>query len=121
MRECLSYLLPLCVVYLQVVTLHSFYTSFMRQTVRQQYSVTSNKHYACNGFCQNDTSYASKKNRIQKKIEKITALCEENKNKTNILPIMIATLKPDWMPNYMDCTKIVWDDGEIAWNITEKD
>jgi hypothetical protein len=87
---------------------------------RQQYSVT-NKHYACNGFCQNDTSFSSKKNRIKKKIEKITTLCEENKNKTNILPIMIATLKPAWMPNYMDCTKIVWDNGEIAWNITDTD
>jgi len=118
MRECISYLLPLCVVYLQLVTLHSFYTSYM-VLYRQQYSVT-NKHYACKGFCQNDT-FVSKKNRIQKKIEKITARYEDNKNKTNILPIMIATIKPAWMPNYMDCTKIVWDDGEIAWNITEKD
>lgn len=116
MREFLSYLLPLCVVYLQVVTLHSFYLVLQRK----QYTATSNKHYACNGFCRNET-FVSKKNRIQKKIQKINALCEENKNKTNILPIMIATIKPAWMPNYMDCTKIVWDDGEIAWNITEKD
>jgi len=73
--------------------------------------------------CRNGSipSFLSKKARIQKKIEKITTPCEENKNKTNILPIMIAAFRPPWMPTHMNCTKVVWDNGEIAWNITDTD